>query len=90
MSKQGLQILKTMERHYGRTIHHVYGRMSYEKLRAWEQIQDEMSRHDGFGLTILSYNAYMFTCGYFYYNDLGQKILVHRTPTKREEYITES
>ena len=91
MTKRALQLHKDMSQHSNRSIYHVYGRMSNQKLRAWEQIYEEMKRYDGFDLTVLSFNTFMFTCGYYYYNDLGQKILVYHTPTKREEYIiTES
>lgn len=49
---------------------HVYGRYSHEKARAERDCMDKMSKENGFGYKILSYNTCQFTCGWQVENGL--------------------
>lgn len=45
-------------------LSHVYKKPSLYKVRAFENIMEEVFIHNGYGLKVIAYNAQMFTCGY--------------------------
>ena len=86
MKKKDLSTLETYNRYYGRTLDECYTTCSSAKAVSFRHIREEMESLDGWGLTVLSYNTFMYTCAYKYYNEeLDREILVLHTPSKRTE-----
>lgn len=68
-------------RNYGyRTVNLCYKKPSARKINAERVIAGEYYRKRGYGYTVISYNAHMFTCGYLYQRK-GETYFVIHTPT---------
>ena len=78
-TEKKIDILKTYNRHYGRTLSDVYGRFSDKKRESYEKIKKEMNSLGGHGLTVISFNSNMYTVAYTLGTDL-----VYHTKTRRE------
>jgi hypothetical protein len=71
-------------RNYGyRTVNLCYKAPSPRKINAEAIIATELYRKGGYGYTVISYNAQMFTCGYLYQHNGATYFVIH-TPTDRE------
>ncbi len=75
-------------RRYHRTpndgLYDVYTKPSHNKINAYERIYHEMMQAGGYGLKILSYNTFMFTCAYMVQGKDGALYLIYHTPSKKE------
>lgn len=90
MKKKDLSILETYNRYEGRTLYDCYNATSSVKADSWFSIYTEMVRLKGYGLTVLSYNTFMYTCAYKYYDEIREvEILVVHTPSTRREIVLE-
>lgn len=70
-------------RRYGyRTVSLCYKTPSTSKINAEVRIATEVYRKGGYGYTVISYNAQMFTCGYLYQHNGATYFVIH-TPTDR-------
>ena len=66
--------------YYGyRSIFDCYKNPSCAKMSAERAIIDEMCSKDGYGYSVISYNAQMFTCGYLFKKD-GELWFAVETP----------
>ena len=74
----------------GYSVYDVYERPSIYKVKAENEILKEMEDLNGYGYHIISYNTCMFTCGYYYKDDLGRVHFVYHTKTRREDTILDS
>lgn len=81
--KQQLNIVTSYDRYFERTMYDCYTQPSATKIRAYSDIEHEMYRQDGCGLTVISYNTHMFTCAYLESVE-NEMYLVYHTATKRE------
>lgn len=52
--------------HGVRHLSDIYGTWSNTKQIAWNQIAAECSSHNGFKLSVITYNGWQFTVGYMY------------------------
>lgn len=87
MKKRDYETLQTYNRYYGRTLYECYNKPSTEKVSSWFNIHNEMVSKGGWGLTVLSYNTFMYTCAYTYeYEPTNTKIMVVHTPTSKREF----
>lgn len=60
----------------------VYGRYSVYKARAWNDCQDMMTSHNGWGLRIISHNTSIFTAGFLFDDpETGVLKFMYITPT---------
>ncbi len=70
---------------YGyRRLRRCYLNPSPYKCAAENSIFDEMFNNLGYGYTVISYNAQMFTCGYLFSRD-GETWFCAHTPTDKGE-----
>ena len=58
---------------------HVYGSYSDNKARAFEYCEEMMRQYDGFGLRIIAHNSMVFTVGFIFRDDDGNKIFAYIT-----------
>lgn len=63
-----------------RQLNDVYGKASYAKQEAWNQIAKECADNNGFKLSVITYSATYFTAGYMYKDGDKLTFCVH-TPT---------
>lgn len=70
-------------------VHNAYTSCSYHKEDAENNIIREMVDNNGYCYRIISYNGFMFTCGYMKDTENGQ-VLVYHTKTKRVEILCDS
>lgn len=90
MKKKDNDILNTYNRYYGRTLYDCYNKPSTEKATSWFNIHNEMIANKGYGLTVLSYNTFMYTCAYTYTDEsTNTELLVVHTPTTKREFEIE-
>ena len=82
MTKQEKGYVYAYNYYYGRTLDDCYNKPSALKFCIWQDIREECYNNDGQVLTVLSYNAFMFTCAY---EIPSKNILVVHTPSKRIE-----
>ena len=87
MTKREQCIVECYNETENRGLFDCYNQPSPYKISAYEDIKSEKISLCGYGLKVLSYNTFMFTCAYKYINEKGVEILVHHTPTKKEEII---
>lgn len=60
----------------------VYGRYSDKKARAYAYCRNLMSKYDGYDFRIISYNTYMFTCGFKFRDPATDELtFAYITPT---------
>lgn len=64
----------------------VYGSYSHEKARAFKEIKNDMERMNGYGLRILSYCIYHYTCA-FKYRDINGEHLRYYTKSTTQDFI---
>ena len=84
MSKKQSYVVDQLNRYMGRELTDCYAKPSSAKQYAWDTIKREMHVIGGWGLTVLSYNVYTFTCAYYAVDDAGNTFVVHHTPSKKE------
>lgn len=65
-------------------IYDVYTKPSHNKINAYERIYHEMMECGGYGLKIMSFNTFMFTCAYVTQANDGSLYLIYHTPTRRD------
>ena len=66
---------------YGyRYLFDCYNNPSWAKIRAEREIIEECINKDGYGYSVISYNASIFTCGYLFKRDNELWFAVH-TPS---------
>lgn len=63
-----------------RQLSDVYGKASYTKQEAWNQIEKECVDRNGFKLSVITYSVQHFTVGYMYIHGDKLTFCVH-TPT---------
>ena len=68
------------------TLYDVYNTFSHAKAKAFQYCVDLCNQYNGELLKIVSYNQNMFTCGFTYTNDNGEKMFVYIT--KANDYQT--
>lgn len=64
-------------------VHDVYRCPSQAKVRAEENIFEEMRIYRGYGYRVITHNAQMFTCGYLHVWKNGEIRFVVHTPEDR-------
>lgn len=78
------ELVKRYNRAYDDSLYDVYTKPSHNKINAYEKIYHEMISCGGYGLKILSYNTFMFTCAYIKQGGDGSLYLIYHTPTRRD------
>ena len=59
-----------------------YGRYSDKKTRAYAYCRNLMLKYDGYDFRIISYNTFMFTCGFMFRNPATDELMfAYITPT---------
>ena len=48
------------------TLYHAYNKPSTAKTSAWNYCMNLMSKYNGYGLKVISYNTFMFTAGFMF------------------------
>lgn len=79
-------IVRRYHRATNEGLYDVYTKPSHNKINAYEKIFHEMVQNGGWGLKILSYNTFMFTCAYQCVDENGVIHLVYHTPSKKEVF----
>lgn len=60
----------------------VYGRYSDKKSRAYEYCRNLMLKYNGYNFHIISYNTFMFTCGFMFHDPAtNEPMFAYITPT---------
>lgn len=60
----------------------VYGRYSDKKARAYEYCRNLMLKYNGYNFYIISYNTFMFTCGFMFHDPATDELMfAYITPT---------
>lgn len=60
----------------------VYGRYSDKKARAYAYCRNLMLKYDGYDFRIISYNTFMFTCGFMFRDPATDELtFAYITPT---------
>lgn len=60
----------------------VYGRYSDKKARAYDYCRNLMLKYDGYDFRIISYNTFMFTCGFMFHDPATNELMfAYITPT---------
>lgn len=78
------EIVRRYYRQPNDSIHDVYTKPSHNKIYAYERIYHEMMECGGYGLKIMSFNTFMFTCAYLMQSKDGSLYIIYHTPTKKE------
>lgn len=68
------------------TLHDAYNKYSNKKELAYNDCINLMNSLNGENFTIISYNAWMFTCGFIYKNN-DKLYFVYISPTKTEQLL---
>lgn len=63
-TKRGAALVAAYNRSNNFTLSDCYGRFSHEKARAEKDCREKMTRENGHGFTITSYNTFGFSCGW--------------------------
>lgn len=62
-------------------LDYVYDRYSHNKAVAWRYCEDLCNKYHGYGLKVISYNTFQFTCGFSYIDDNGTQMFMYITPS---------
>ena len=71
-------------------LHQAYNNCSYAKIRAWQNILDEMRNNNGYNIRITGFNSCVYSCAYKYQIFNGDEIitkLVYHTHANKYEFI---
>ena len=79
--RQAENALKSFDFSRYESIFSAYGKPSFAKIRAFNYCLNTCRKYNGFNLRILSKNNFMFTCGFFFYNEDGKKQFYYITPS---------
>lgn len=72
---------------YHTDLNDCYNNYSDAKARAWEYCKGLCNKYNGYGLSIISYNTFMFTAGFTYYDADNKKHFVFITPSYDADII---
>lgn len=59
-----------------------YTRCSDKKWKAWDYCQKLMDSKVGIKMRFIGVNTFVFTCGFVYYREDGEKMFVYITPSR--------
>lgn len=73
-----------------KSIYGAYTKPSQAKIDAWNKIENERLKNNGFCLEILTHNTFHFVTMYCYFNEkTADTVFVIHTPTQRVETTLE-
>ena len=63
------------------TLYKAYGRISAKKQQAWEDCLVLCREYGGTDLKVITYNTYVFTAGFVYTDEEGDRMFMYITPS---------
>lgn len=62
-------------------LYKAYGKFSKKKIEAWEDCRRLCYEYNGHDLKIITHNTYVFTAGFVYEDEDGDRMFMYITPT---------